>query len=233
MATRPVSLSKAVALINTNPNDIINSHHGLSQYLKDLRTVLRSTVEELMIRREQPIFPILPVKLYNFNYHKEETTHWFFDKDENDYLFITITFDPRKFPQIVVATHIQQQKYIEQAIASSIEEEVIRLFYGVLEEQKNGNLHFHFVVQKYNCKDNINQLIEFFKPLFTDVKTNKYCIDVKPVTDLKNLFEDYLKKKPLGYIHNLPQDLALDLDLNPLNEKPLEIFKSFSLEKTI
>jgi len=214
MAFRPVKLSKALSLINQSPNDVINSHHGLSTYIKDLRTVLRDSIEELMIRREESIFPSIYPHPFYFNYHQLPPSHWFFDKELIDYLFITITFDPRKFPQIIVATHQQQKQYIEESLALAINQAKITNFYGIYEAQKNGNIHFHFIINKYNCELNKHELKQFFRPLFTNYDNNKYCIDVRPVTDIKKLFEDYLSKAPLGIVHNLPNDLKSDLDLN-------------------
>lgn len=222
------SAMKPVDILNIDPNTVEN----LSQYIKDLRISLKDLIIENQLITQKGLLPKIGHISKLFKHNQIDPKHYFFDKGNDDYLFVTITFDPKKYPQLIVTPDYQQKEYIEQILTKATANDVIASFYGVYEKQKNGNIHFHFIVQKYSSIENQNEIKDFFTPYFTD-RRSKYAIDVRPVNNMEGLITDYLKKAVEGVCHNLPDDVYFDLDLNPLNIKSLETFKRLGLEKTI
>lgn len=207
---KPVNLAKSLALLNRNPNDETN----ISSYIRELRSSLADLLMENSILRDEASLPFISKISKSFRYNPLPPNHYYFQKGLDDYLFLTITFDPRKFPQLIITSQEEQKQYIEQVLTKANQQEIITLFYGVYELQKNGNIHIHIILNKYNSKENIETIKSFFTPFFTARKDNKYCIDVKPVTNMDGLINDYLIKAPEGVVHNLSDNYEVIYDLN-------------------
>lgn len=190
-----------------------NTQENVSMYIRELRSTLRDLLLENTILRKEATLPDLNQKC-NFNYNPLPPNHFYFQKELDDYLFLTITYDPRKFPQLIVSNSEDQKRYIEQVIALAITNQVITLFYGVYELQKNGNIHVHIILNKYSSEENIETIKSFFTPYFTDRKNNTYAIDCKAVTNIEGLIKDYLIKAPEGVVHNLPIDIKKSISLD-------------------
>lgn len=197
------SAKSALRILELDPN----AQENISLYIRQLRTCLQTVLMENIIYRQEATLPDIGDINPFFKYSPIED-HWWFsfgdkDSEAQPFLFITLTFDPRKFPQLIVCPHEEQKKYIEQVLTKSIEENIIKHFYGVYELQANGNIHFHFITSLYDTKENEKQIKQWFSKWFTDRKENKYSVDVKRVHDLNGLLNDYLKKDPQGHVHNL------------------------------
>lgn len=207
---KAVNLAKCLALLGRDPN----KEENLSQYIRELRSSFSDLLLENAVIREKATLPkIGPVSQY-FRYTAVNPNHNFFTYDLDQYLFITITYDPRKFPQLIITSDEEQKKYIEQVITRAVQSDELTSFYGVFERQKNGNIHYHFIAKLYNSDENKESIKSFLTPFFTDRKDNKYCIDVKRVTNIEGLIKDYLIKAPEGILHNLSDEQQYDLNLN-------------------
>lgn len=196
-------LSRFVKLLNVNPSDM---EDDMFFYVKRLRQGLAYLIEENSILRKEALLPYLTDIDGSFRNVLPTNEEILDHLNGGDLLFITITFDPRKFPQIIVCSEEQQKLYFEQVLTLAIINEYITHFFGVYETQKNGNIHLHFITKNYNNIENRKTIREFLSQYLTDRKDNKYCVDIRPVKDINGLLNDYLKKDVRGYIHNINTD---------------------------
>lgn len=84
----------------------------------------------------------------------------------------TLTFDPKKFPQLVV------QEYQYQYIQSILSEFILRFdvpFFGCVEKHRSGVLHCHFLTEKQYHLNTADQL-QFLKYKFTDDNMNTKAV---------------------------------------------------------
>lgn len=208
------SYKALLTLLERDPN----KEENLSMYIRELRSGFRELLLQNTIYRQEATLPhICKISPY-FRYNPVSDSHWFFqfcdsEDERHDYLFITLTFDPRKFPQLIVCPEEEQKQYIEQVLTIAHDTQKIGLFYGVYELQGNGNIHYHMITSLYDSKENKDSIKSFFTPFFTDRLENKYAVDVKQVYDMKGLINDYLLKAPKGLCHNLSPDQTQSLDL--------------------
>lgn len=205
----------ALALLEQDPNQVFN----LSVYIRQLRTHLRDLLMENTIYCQEATLPDIGDINPSFKYSPLNEDYWWFqycnEGDERfDYLFITLTFDPRKFPQLICTSKEEQKKYIERVMTIAVDQSIITSFYGVYELQGNGNIHYHFIASNYDNPHSRKTISEFFSAYLTDRKENKYAVDVKRVTNMKGLIGDYFKKSPEGHLHNLQMSGEKSLEIS-------------------
>lgn len=206
---------RALSLLEQDPNTVEN----LSIYIRSLRTHLKDLLLENTIYCQEATLPDIGDINPNFKYSPLDPDHWWFtyandDCERFDYLFITLTFDPRKFPQLICTSKEEQKKYIEKVITKAIEQNIIKTFYGVYELQANGNIHYHFITSLYDTMENTKAIKQWFTQWFTDRKDNKYAVDIKRVTNMAGLVGDYFKKSPEGHLHNLQMSGKKSLEIS-------------------
>lgn len=109
------------------------------------------------------------------------------------YIALTITYDPRFFPQLIITPLWEQENYIKRVLANIINKEIIKSIYGSFELQVNGRIHFHGLIPFYGTSE-IVKLEDELSGYFTDVKKNQKAILIKPVDDIPKWL-NYINKK--------------------------------------
>lgn len=138
------------------------------------------------------------------------------------YIAVTITYDPRFFPQLIITPLWEQENYIKRVLAHQINNNRITSIYGCFELQKNGRIHFHGIIPVYGS-EKIAKLEDELSAYFTS-GTHQKAIKIKPVDNIQKWL-DYINKKEeyktyLEYNMKVNNSLHEFQELNK-NESPL------------
>ena len=186
-----------------------SSQYEIDNYIRVLRkNLLDLKLQNDFLLKEESYIPIKVHREYYFD--EEEMFETDLKDKDADYKAITITFDQKKFPQLIITPLSEQIKYIEKVISNLLYEQHITAIYGSFERQKNGYIHGHFIVPYYGNHHNLQTHINTY---FTDrTKGDKqYAVLIKPVDNLSVWFK-YMNKK-----ETFKKFLEYNLKINSLN----------------
>lgn len=179
-------------LINKNYQKL-TSQYEVDDYIRQLRFAVKELkLQNDFLLETQSYLPIKqPINNYSFN--DQQVNYEDIQDPEVDYYAITLTFDSKKFPQLIITPDIEQIKYIKKVISTILYERLFTRVYGSFEKHKSGIIHFHGVIPLYKSLDNKINLDLLLKPYFTDSEHNKHAVLTKPVDDLQ-LWIKYINK---------------------------------------
>lgn len=180
----------------------------IDQYIRKLRqTVIKLKLQNDFLLKEESYLPLKVENMVAFN--SQKMYHTDLQEVNIQYKALTITYDHKKFPQLIITPRNHQQNYIEKVLSICIRDELFTGVYGCFELQGNGTVHGHFIIPYYA---NENQLYEKLVPYFTDkVHPKQYAIKIKDVDDIAGWFT-YMHKESKDYIeYNLMKKNSLDL----------------------
>lgn len=152
-----------VKLLNKNYGKF-TSQYQVDEYIR----LLRSSIKQLKLQndflmKEEQYIPItVPV---NYPYNNDIMFDNEIEDLDKDFIAVTITFDQKKFPQLIITPLNEQIKYIEKVFSILIYDKHITGLYGAFERQKNGYIHGHFIMPHYGDHNN---LLETITPYFTN-----------------------------------------------------------------
>lgn len=110
---------------------------------------------------------------------------------ENDYIFITLTFDPERFGSNNDSE--DEKQYLLYIITKLVESNNLFDIYGSFEYQRNGSIHCHFI-SKFSDYSYIKK--QLTRDL-TNRPRNDKAVDIRPVKGLQKLW-NYINKEPNG-----------------------------------
>lgn len=166
----------------------------LSQYIRQLRqTIVKQQQRLNYLEKTETYLPLIDTANYPFD--EDELTE--IKNSEIDYAAVTMTLDPKKFPQLMFTPEYNQQKYYKQIISKLIYTDTINAVYGCFEKHLNGIVHCHLIIPTYNTPANYQELEKAIKPYLTDRQRNKYAVVIKPATDSSGWLK-YINK-PANY----------------------------------
>lgn len=152
----------------------------LSEYIRKLRKTIVKQQQRLNFLEQTETY--LP-KIDTVNYPYDDNQLMEIENLSIDYVSVTMTFDPRKFPQLLFTPEYYQQNYFKQIISKLIYTDVINAVYGCFEKHNSGIIHCHFIAPLYNTSSNYQELEQIIKPYLTDRATNNKAVVVKPTTN--------------------------------------------------
>lgn len=181
----------------------------LSYYIRELRKQIILQQQQLnYLQKTETYLPIIDTANYPYDDEKLDEV-----KPAQDYVAVTMTLDPRKFPQLMFTPEHYQEKYFKQIISHLIYTDEFNAVYGAFEKQLNGNIHCHFIAPLYNTPANHKALAAAIKPYLTDRVSNDKAVLIKPVSDTGGWLE-YMNK-PANYksyfSYNMVKKNSLDL----------------------
>lgn len=181
----------------------------LSIYIRDLRHTIMVQCQQLnFLTKTETYLPKIDTP--NYPYDDEEINEV---KPAQDYVAVTMTLDPRKFPQLMFTPEHYQEKYFKQIISHLIYTDQFNAVYGSFEKHCNGNIHCHFIAPLYNTLSNIKELEAAIKPYLTERANNNKAVLVKPAVDVSGWLK-YINK-PANYktyfSYNMVKKNSLDL----------------------
>ena len=184
-----------------------SNQYELDDYIRKLRNmVIKLKLQNDFLLKEESYLPLKVENMVSFNTDKKYHTD--LAEVNIQYKAITITFDHKKFPQLIITPKNHQQNYIEKVISICIREELFTGVYGCFELQGNGTIHGHFIIPYYGDE---KLLYEKLIPYFTDRKQKQYAIVIKTVDDIVGWFT-YMHKESKDFIeYNLMKKNSLDL----------------------
>lgn len=155
-----------------------------------------------------------------------------YKEDYGKHLFITLTFDPKRFGDCNEPE--EEQLYLLHLINQAYEKELLLpTIYGCFEKHKNGSIHAHFIGTVRYANEHVMNLKKFFKARLTDNPYNRNAVDIgnyrfKKSIEYINKEQDYKKwfiiktfsRPPINY-NQLPNTID-DLDYIPTNGIILE-----------
>lgn len=172
----------------------LTNQFEVDQYIRDLRNALKKKImqNDFLLKKESYI----PIKCnYEFPF-KEEIMEYSMIKDiDRDFIAITLTFDQKMHPQLIITPQYDQIKYIKKVISNLIYENHITAVYGCFEKHKSGYIHSHLLVPHYGSH---NDLQDKILPYFTNRK-KQHAVLIKHVDDLKKWI-DYINKESDDFI---------------------------------
>ena len=113
--------------------------------------------------------------------------------------FMTITFDPERFDNLIFTTSEQQKKYILYSLYKFTDH--INFMYGCFEKHQNGIIHSHILINFNDYKEFNEKYFKQLKSRFTRNLRNKYTIDIEPVKALDKVLQyiDFGDKVKYGF----------------------------------
>lgn len=180
-------------LVNKNYQKF-TSQYEVDDYIRSLRRALidLKLQNDFLLKTEQYI-PISCERNYPFDEDKMTVDQ--LDEPNRDYIAINVTFDHKKFPQLIITPLEEQKKYIKKVFSNLLYDNHITAVYGCFEKQKNGTIHGHFIAPHYGNFDNLEEHINTY---FTNrtKQQQRYAVLIKPVTDKGNWFVYMNKDEP-------------------------------------
>jgi len=197
-----------------------SSQYEVDDYIRKLREiVVRLKIQNDFLLKEESYLPLkLDHQKIAFNSGKK--CHTDLEEVSIQYKAITITFDHKKFPQLIITPINHQQEYIEKVISQCIHDEIFNGVYGCFELQKNGVVHGHFIVPYY-----ANELILYEKlvPYFTDRIGKQYAVLIKNVDNVEKWFEYMNKDEPVPPYSVRPKDKYQFIEYNICKRNTLDL----------
>ena len=195
-------------LINKNYQKF-TSQYEVDDYIRSLRRELVTLkLQNDFLLKEESYIPIKVERNYPFK--NEELLVKDIEEPNRDFIAITITFDQKKFPQLIITPLHQQIKYIEKVISTIIYEQHITAVYGSFERQKNGYIHAHLIAPYYGDHNNLEKQLSTY---FTNrTGEQQHAVLIKPVTDL-NKWLIYINKK-----EDFKEFIEYNLKIKSLND---------------
>jgi len=106
---------------------------------------------------------------------------------ENLLYFMTITFDPERFDNLIFTTEQQQKDYILSSLYEF--KDRINFIYGCFEKHKNGIIHTHMIINFNDYQEFKENYFNKLKSKFTRNLRNKYTIDIEAVKALDKVLQ--------------------------------------------
>lgn len=131
---------------------IIELNLKLSQYVHEVMKVTNDDRQRLEEEFEYSNTPLL-----NEDFNVE------------GYYFVTLTYDPKKFG------YMQTEKAQQEYFLANVSRYKYPT-YGCFEHHKNGNVHFHFIIQA--SLEQVKQMKNEMRHKFTDNNRNKDFMDI-------------------------------------------------------
>jgi len=118
---------------------------------------------------------------------------------QNLLYFMTITFDPERFDNLIFTSEDQQKDYILKSLYEF--RHYINFIYGCFEKHQNGIIHTHMIINFNDYKEFKEKYFNKLKSKFTRNLRNKYTIDIEAVRDLDKVLQyiDYGEKVKYGF----------------------------------
>jgi len=187
------------------------------RYLKavdddDLHELIREIIKKyIQLKNDNLMYRIIELLLlsdttnsYNLLFQHDIEPMAFEDYKIRDNLlyFMTITYDPDRFDNLILTTEDQQKKYILYSLYKFHHQ--INFIYGCFEKQTNGIIHAHLLINYVDHIEFINEHLKKFKSRFTKRFLNKnqnQTVDNQPVKDLDKVLNyiDGKEKVKYGY----------------------------------
>ena len=179
-----------IKLLNTNYHKY-QAQYEVDDYIRQLREAVKTLkLQNDYLSKKESYIPLTVPRNYIFNNEFMDETE--LENPTDNFIAITITFDQKKFPQLIITPLSEQINYIKKVLSIFIYDESFTSIYGSFERQKNGYIHAHLIMPYYG---NILNLHDKLSPYFTNrSKSNKqYAVLIKPVDNLQKWFE-YINK---------------------------------------
>lgn len=183
--------------------------YQLDDYIRTMREALRTLKlqNDYLSGKEQYIKELSDVSVLPFSSEILDLSQ--VDLSGDAYA-ITATFDPAKFPQLLITPQSEQIKYFKKIFSKLIVDGEITNLYCVFESHKNGIIHCHAITYLYNNNENKRRLEECIKRHLTDRKRNNTNTVIKPVDNYDKWFS-YLNKEIVDSIEWNLRKKSLDL----------------------
>jgi len=99
--------------------------------------------------------------------------------------FLTITFDPDRFDNLILTTEEAQKNYILHSLSEF--KNKINFIYGCFEKHKNGIIHSHLLINFFDHMDFLENSYPSLKAKFTKNIRNPYTLKLEPVNHLEKV----------------------------------------------
>jgi hypothetical protein len=182
-----------IQLVNKNYSKM-TSMYEIEDYIRQLRkTVLDLKLKNNFLLKNEQYLPIKCERNYPFDESIMELEE--LEEPDRDFIAINITYDQKKFPQLIITPLEEQKKYIKKVFSNLLYEERITAVYGCFEKQKNGVIHGHYIVPYYGDH---SELEEYINSYFTNRKfgDKQYAVLIKKVTTKIDWFTYMNKDEP-------------------------------------
>jgi len=188
--------SSLVKLLTKNYNNC-TAQHEIDEYIRDLRKAcIDLKLKNDFLLEKRSYLPIVCLQTYCFNDNKLNISD-FETISSLNCVAITLTFDPKKFPQLIITPQYDQILYIQKVISNYLYGKMFNQIYGSFELQQNGNVHFHGIAPYY---DEPRVLQSCLAAEFTNRNPLKQnAVLVKPVNDLEGWLT-YINKESNDYL---------------------------------
>ena len=185
--------SQIISLVKKDYQHDLSLQYQVDGYIRELRKIIVQQQNQLdfLLKTESymPYIETLNIPFDDIQVELSDISHL-----TTDFLALTLTLDPSKFPQLMFTPYYDQIKYFKKIFSKLIIDEHISGVYGSFEKHASGNIHCHCIIPIYATQDNINQLTDFIRPYLTNRTNNKHAILIKPVTDASGWFK-YINKQ--------------------------------------
>jgi hypothetical protein len=124
---------------------------------------------------------------YKYMYiYDEQPMAWDnFKMREHQIHFLTITFDPDRFDNLLFTTEEQQKNYILWALSQF--KDKINFIYGCFEKHDSGIIHSHILINFFDSYDFQQNHYKSLKAMFTKNIRNEHAIKLEPVNHLEKV----------------------------------------------
>jgi len=178
----------------------------------DLHNLIKELINEnTQLKKDNLFYRNIEIQLlhednqsYKLIYQRDESPMAFDDyKIKHNLLyFMTITYDPERFDNLIFTSEEQQKEYILYSLYKFRNQ--INFIYGCFEKQTNGIIHAHLLINYIDHIYFINDYLPKLKSQFTKRflrKNHKQSIDNEPVKDLDKVLNyiDGKEKEKYGF----------------------------------
>jgi len=179
------------------------SHDDLHNLIKELIN------ENTQLKRDNLFYRNIELQLldednqsYKGIYKRDESPMAFDDYKikQNLLYFMTITYDPERFDNLIFVSEDQQKEYILYSLYKF--RHYINFMYGCFEKQNNGIIHAHILINYNDSNEFINDYLPKLKSRFTRRfirKNQNQSVDNQPVKDLDKVLNYIDGKEKVKY----------------------------------
>lgn len=164
------------------------THDDLHNLIKELILENTRLYKDNLLYRNIEI-PLLKSENDRYKYmyiYDEQPMAWDnFKMREHQIHFLTITFDPDRFDNLIFTTEEQQKNYILWALSEF--KDRINFIYGCFEKHDSGIIHSHILINFFDYIDFKEKYLKSLKAMFTRNIRNEHAVKLEVVNHLEKV----------------------------------------------